>query len=207
MNISPPGFVGIDVSKYHLDVALRPSGLSWSLTNTEADCTALAARLAEHAPELIVLEATGGCESLAVAILAEAGLRIVIINPRQVRDFAKAAGKLAKTDAIDAAVLALFAERIRPEPRPLPDEASQELNALLTRRRQILEMITGEKNRLHTAREPIRRDISEHIHYLERRLACVNAELDTTIQDSPLWRTRTTSFGACPAWERSTHDR
>src|SRR6058998_2122165 len=155
-----PVFVGVDVAKEQVDVALRPSGDRWSAVNDEVGITALVARLRPLAPALIVCEATGGFERAAIAALAAAGLPIVVANPRQVRDFARATGQLAKTDAIDAQVLALFAERVRPEPRPLPDDATQALEALLTRRRQLLEMLVAEKNRLGVARPGVRRDIS-----------------------------------------------
>jgi transposase len=135
-----------------------------------------------------VLEATGGFEHAVVAALAAAGLPVVVANPRQVRDFARATGQLAKTDAIDAQVLALFAERVRPEPRRLPDEAAQALDALLTRRRQLLDMLVAEKNRLGFARPVVRRGITQHIRWLERRLGDVDHELGQMIEHSPVWR-------------------
>ena len=131
-----PLFVGVDVAKGTLDVALRPGGERWSATNDEAGVTALVARLRPLAPALVVCEATGGFERAAIAALAAAGLPVVVANPRQVRDFARATGQLAKTDQLDAGILALFAERVRPTPRPLPDAAAQLLDAVLTRRRQ-----------------------------------------------------------------------
>jgi len=139
----PAVCVGIDVSKATLDLALRPTGERWTLANDEAAIQALVHDLRPRIPSLIVLEATGGFEHAVVAALAAAGLPVVVANPRQVRDFARATGQLAKTDAIDAQVLALFAERVRPEPRPLPDEAAQALDALLTRRRQLLDMLVA----------------------------------------------------------------
>ena len=144
-------FVGIDVSKAVLDVAVSPTGEKWSVANSSEGLPELVKRLKHLQTTLIVLEASGGLERRAVAALAGAGLPIVAVNPRQVRDFAKATGKLAKTDGIDAAVLALFAERIRPTPRPLKDTETQELEALVVRRRQVVEMITAEKNRLSAA--------------------------------------------------------
>jgi transposase len=123
-----------------------------------------------------------------VAALAAGGLPVVVANPRQVRDFARATGQLAKTDAIDPQVLALFAERVRPEPRPLPTEAAQALDALLTRRRQLLDMLVAEKNRLGFARAVVRRDITQHIRWLERRLGDVDHELGQMIEQSPIWR-------------------
>ena len=140
--------VGIDVAKAELVVATRPAGEPWVVANDEPGVRELAARLRGAAPELVVLEATGGYELLAVAALAAAGLPVVVVNPRQVRDFAKATGQLAKTDRIDADVLALFGERVRPPVRPLPNAEAQALDALLTRRRQLLEMLHAERNRL-----------------------------------------------------------
>lgn len=187
---APACFVGIDVAKATLDVAVRPSGERWSAPNDEAGISALVARLRPLAPALIVLEATGGFETATVAAVAAAGLAVVVANPRQVRDFARATGQLAKTDVLDAQVLALFAERVRPEPRPLPDEAARGLDALLTRRRQLLEMRTAEQNRLGFAPAAVRRDITQHIHWLERRLRDVDSDLEQVIRTSPLWRAK-----------------
>jgi len=187
---APACFVGIDVAKATLDVAARPSGEHWSAPNDEAGIRALVARLQPLAPALIVLEATGGFETATVAAVAAAGLAVVVANPRQVRDFARATGQLAKTDALDAQVLALFAERVRPEPRPLPDAAVQALDAFLTRRRQLLEMLTAEKNRLGFAAAPVRRDITQHIRWLERRLRDVDGDLEQAIHASPVWRAK-----------------
>src|SRR5213593_5315335 len=158
-----PVFVGVDVAKEQVDVALRPSGDRWSAVNDEVGITALVARLRPLAPALIVCEATGGFERAAIAALAAAGLPVVVANPRQVRDFARATGQLAKTDELDAGMLALFAERVRPAPRPLPDDAVQALDALLTRRRQLVEMLVAERNRLLVARPAVRRDLQQHI--------------------------------------------
>jgi transposase len=187
---APACFVGIDVAKATLDVAVRPGGERWSAPNDEAGIGALVARLQPLAPALIVLEATGGFETATVAAVAAAGLAVVVTNPRQVRDFARATGQLAKTDVLDAQVLALFAERVRPEPRPLPDAAVHALDALLTRRRQLLEMLTAEKNRLGFAAAPVRRGITQHIRWLERRLRDVDSDLEQAIRGSPLWRAK-----------------
>jgi transposase len=188
---APACFVGIDVAKATLDIAARPGGERWRAPNDEAGIGALVERLRPLAPVLIVLEATGGFETATVAAVAAAGLAVVVANPRQVRDFARATGQLAKTDALDAQVLALFAERVRPEPRPLPDAAVQALDALLTRRRQLLEMLTAEKNRLGFATAPaVRRDIAQHIRWLQRRLVDVDGDLDQAIRSSPLWRAK-----------------
>ncbi|HEY6922464.1 MAG TPA: IS110 family transposase, partial [Steroidobacteraceae bacterium] len=158
--------------------------------NDEAGVTALVARLRPLNPGLIVCEATGGFERAAIAVLAAAGLPVVVANPRQVRDFARATGQLAKTDQLDAAILALFAERVRPTPRPLPDAAAQLLDAVLTRRRQLLEMLVAEKNRLGFAPKPLHRGIQAHIRWLERQLDDVTKELATLIEASPVWRAK-----------------
>lgn len=183
-------FAGIDVSKATLDVALRPSGEHWCSTNDETGITELVERLRVLAPGLIVLEATGGLERLVAAALALAGLPLAVVNPRQVRDFAKATGRLAKTDALDAAALAHFAEAIRPEPRPLPDAASQALAALVERRRQVVGMLTAEKNRYQQALPAVRPHLAAHIVWLEQALKDLDAELDEGLRASPLWRER-----------------
>ena len=191
-------FVGIDVAKATLDVAVRPSGEGWRVANTEAAIPDLVVRLGRLHPQVIVLEATGGYEHAVVAALAAAQLPVVVANPRQVRDFAKSTGQLAKTDAIDADMLACFGERVQPTPRPVPDAATQALDALLTRRRQLVEMLTAEKNRLGQARAPIRRSLRDHIRWLERQLDRVNRELDTTIQESPIWRVKDDLLQSAP---------
>ena len=183
-------FVGIDVSKAELVVAVRPGGDRWRVRNAEPALRGLCTRLEPLTPTLVVLEATGGYERAVVAALAAAGLPVVVMNPRQVRDFARATGQLAKTDRIDADTLALFAERVRPTPRPLPDEASAALDALLTRRRQLVGMLGAERNRLEHALPAVRRGICTHIRWLERRLSTVDRDLDDTIQQSPVWRAK-----------------
>jgi transposase len=183
-------FIGIDVAKAQLEFAGRPSGVTGAVPNADDGIDALVEQLQACAPTLIVLEATGGYEAAVVAALATAGLPVVVANPRQVRDFARATGQLAKTDAIDAQVLALFAERVRPTPRPLPDEAAQALDALLTRRRQLVEMLVAERNRLLVARPAVRRDLQQHIRYLERRLREADDDLHTAVKTSPLWRVK-----------------
>lgn len=185
-----PVFVGVDVAKTELVVARRPTGAAWTVPNDEAGIQELLQRLRPDPPVLVVLEATGGYERGVVAALATAGIPLVVANPRQVRDFARSTGQLAKTDRIDAAVLALFAERVRPEPRPLPDEATRALTALLARRRQLLEMLTAERNRLEHAVPAIRSDLVRHIRWLERRLHHVDHDLDRTVRSSPVWRAR-----------------
>jgi transposase len=181
-------FVGIDIAKADFVVAYRPDGTSWTATNDPKGIVATVDRLCALAPHLIVLEATGGDETALVAAVAAAGLPVVVANPRQVRDFAKATGQLAKTDRLDAQLLALFAERVHPPPRPLPDAILQQLDALMTRRRQLLDMLTAEGNRLEHAAMPIRREITRHIRWLERRVTAVDRDLDDTIQKSPVWR-------------------
>jgi transposase len=183
-------FIGIDVAKAQLEFAGRPSGVTGAVPNADDGIAALVEQLQARAPTLIVLEATGGYEAAVVAALAMAGLPVVVANPRQVRDFARATGQLAKTDAIDAQVLALFAERVRPAPRPLPDEAAQALDALLTRRRQLIGMLTAERNRLLIARPAVRRDLQQHIRFLERRLREADDDLHLAVKASPLWRVK-----------------
>jgi len=183
-------FVGVDVAKAELVVACRPEGVVWTAPNDPAGIAATVTRLRTLAPALIVVEATGGYERALVAAVAAAGLPLVVANPRQVRDFAKATGQLAKTDRLDADLLALFAERVRPTPRPLPEPILQQLDALLTRRRQLLDMLTAERNRLEHAAAPIRRSLTDHIRWLERRVAEVDRDLDDTIENSPVWRAK-----------------
>jgi transposase len=180
-------FVGIDVSRVRLDIAIRP-GAAFSITHDEPAIATLVEQLSALSPTLIVLEATGGMEIPLTSTLATAGLPVVVVNPRQVRDFAKASGRLAKTDALDAQVLAQFAEVMRPQPRPLPDAEARALAALLTRRRQLVEMLTAEKNRLLSAPSPIRKRLRTHITWLERELQSTNTALAEAIRQSPVWR-------------------
>jgi transposase len=186
--MSEDRFVGIDVSKSTLDVAMRPDGQSWTAANDEQGIWELVCRLRQLQPTLIVLEATGGFHLAVTAALAAAGLPVAVVNPRQVRDYARAVGRLAKTDTIDAAVVAEFAQRVRPDVRPLPDASTQALNALLVRRRQVVDMLTAETIRLHTAQKPIDRQITKHIQWLERQLADLNQQLDDFLRSSPVWR-------------------
>jgi transposase len=180
-------FIGIDVSKARLDVAIRPSAEKLSVSNDEAGIQALVTRLSEIKPALIVLEATGGLERSVSGALGSAQLPVVVVNPRQVRDFAKALGQLAKTDRIDAEVLARFAEAIRPPLRPLPDKVSLELRSLVARRRQLIEMMVAEKNRLSTASKAVRKRIEAHIRWLETELDRADKDLDHSIRQSPIW--------------------
>jgi transposase len=181
-------FVGIDVSKERLDVAMRPSGERESVTNDKAGIEALVKRLGGIQTTLIVLEATGGLERILMRSLASAELPVVVVNPRQVRDFAKATGQLAKTDRIDALVLARFGEAVRPALRPLPDEMTLELRALIARRRQITEMIVAERNRLSGASKSVRKRIDAHIRWLEAELDRAGKDLDQSIRQSPIWQ-------------------
>jgi transposase len=181
-------YVGIDVAKAHLDVAVGSGGQEWRVANQEEGVQEVVKRLQALSPALVVLEATGGLEVPLVAALAAAAIPTVVVNPRQVRDFAKATGRLAKTDRLDARVLARFAEAVRPPPRPLPDAQAQVLMALLTRRRQVVAMLTGEKNRLHTARPAVSQDVQRHIAWLEESLSKLDTDLGTTLRQSPLWR-------------------
>lgn len=195
---STPLFVGIDVAKERLDVALRPTLERWAVGHDDRRIALLVDRLRQVSPTLIVLEATGGLELAVTAALAAAGLPVVVVNPRQVRDFAKATGQLAKTDAIDAAVLAQFAEAVRPSVRPLPDAATQALGALLTRRRQLLEMRTAESNRLAAALPPVRRGIQAHLAWLDRQLAQLDDDLTRAIGESPVWRAKDDLLQSAP---------
>ena len=186
---SSPCFVGIDVAKDHLDVALRPTEDASTVANDADGLETLIRRLKPVEPRLVVLEATGGYEAPVAAALSTAGLPVAVVNPRQVRDFAKATGQLAKTDRIDAATLALFAERVRPEPRPLPDPVGEELRALVARRRQLLEMLGAEQNRLRHATAPsVEKGLQKHVRWLKRQLEDVDDDLERVVRDSPLWR-------------------
>jgi transposase len=191
-------FIGIDVAKAQLEFACRPSGETGSVANDDAGIRTLVTRCQGLAPTLIVLEATGGYEAAIVAALATAWLPVVVANPRQVRDFAKATGQLAKTDALDAQLLALFAERVRPTPRPLPDDTVQALDARLTRRRQLLGMLTAERNRLLIAAPTVRRDLQQHIRFLERRVREADDDLHAAIKASPAWRVKDDLFQSVP---------
>jgi transposase len=183
-----PCFVGIDVAKAQLDIALRPSGERWAVPNDASGVTMLVDRLQAHHPTLIVLEATGGLERLVTSALATAGLPVVVVNPRQARDVARATGQLAKTDALDARALAHFADVIRPTPRPLPDAQTQELRALLGRRQQLVGMRTAEQHRLAGTSARLTKDIAAHIAWLNAGIATLDADLETLLRASPLWR-------------------
>jgi transposase len=187
-------FVGIDVAKAELVVSVLPSVERFTVANDERGVRTLVERLRPIAPQLIVLEATGGYELLAVAALVAAGLPALVVNPRQVRDFAKATGQLAKTDRIDADVLARFADVVRPALRAVPDEQAQELEALLTRRRQLLEMLQAEKNRtgqvFGKGKRLVKKSLKSHIAFLERELRMTDTDLGDMVKASPAWRER-----------------
>ncbi len=181
-------FIGIDVSKAQLDVAVHGAE-GFAVQNSEAEVMGLCERLTALAPELVVMEASGGYERLCVAALAHAGLPVALVNPRQVREFARATGVVAKTDRLDAQVLAHFAAAVRPAVRPLPDAQHQALDELLARRRQIVAALVAEKNRLGLVRtSTVKRTLREAVRTYERLLALVDLELDEMIKASPLWR-------------------
>ena len=183
-------YVGIDVSKKNLDIAVRPGDEHWTVANDEDGIDELVNRLKSIGPRLVVLEATGGIELAVTGGLADAGLLVAVVNPRQVRDFAKAMGRLAKTDSLDAQVLAQFGQMVQPTPRPLRDAEAQALSALLSRRRQLVGMMTQEKNRLYADQPSVQHDIRQHIVYMEKRLAKLDDDLGGTLRKSPLWRER-----------------
>ena len=186
--VDVPCFMGIDVAKAQLDIAVRPSGERWAVPNNTDGVATLVEQVQALHPTLIVLEATGGLERAATAALATAGLPVVVVNPRQARDFARAIGQLAKTDALDARALAHFADVIRPTPRPLPDAQTQELRALLGRRQQLIVMRTAEQNRLAGTSGRLQTDIEAHITWLNERLATLDDDIETLLRASPLWR-------------------
>lgn len=188
MSKSAPTFVGVDVSKDKLDVAVRPAQERFSASNDDAGIAELRKRLKQHRGALVVIEATGGLEHRVAAALSTSGFRVAIVNPRQVRDYGRAIGQLAKTDEIDADLLALFGEKVSPDPRPLPDKDLQVLQALVARRRQIQEMLTAERNRLGAAREPaVSQGLKKHIEWLRKQVKDVDRQLGDAIKNSPVW--------------------
>jgi transposase len=181
--------VGIDVSKDRLDVALRPSGEIFAVERNSAGLDLLVARLKDLSPRIVALEATGGFETVVAAALAAAGLPVVIINPANVRSFAKAIGQRAKSDPIDAGVIAYFAEATKPEPRPLPDEATRLLADLTARRRQIIEMMVAERQRERRVTAPrLKKSITRLLKALQKELTSVDADIDDAVRGSPAWR-------------------
>lgn len=183
-------FVGIDVAKAHLDIAVLPEGRCWRAAHDETGIEGLIAQLRAVAAEAIIVEASGGLEIALSAALVGAQLPVVVVNARQVRDFAKATGRLAKTDALDAQLLARFGQAVRPEPRPLKDAQTRALSDLVVRRRQLVGMLVAEQNRLATASAAVRQDIRAHIRWLQQRLDDLDGELRRSVQDSPAWRAR-----------------
>jgi transposase len=185
-------FIGVDVAKAELVVAVHPSEARWTVANDERGVRTLVERLRDVTPTLIVLEATGGYELLCVAALAAAELPVVVVNPRQVRDFARATGQLAKTDRLDADILARFAEHVRPALRPIPGAEAQELDAMLTRRRQLIEMLGAERNRLGQVfgkgKRAVKKSLKTHIAFLERELRIADTDLGDAVRHSPVWR-------------------
>ena len=183
-------YVGIDVAKKRLEVAVLPNGTQWSVPNTPKGVEGLAARLSGLTPALAVVEATGGLERVVLDGLAAAGIPTALVNPRRVRDFAKASGRLAKTDRLDAAILAQFGWAMRPQPRPLPNAQTRELEELVERRRQVVVMITMEENRLGQAHGPVRQAIQRHIDWLKGEVEQYDVHLRERIEERPQWRER-----------------
>jgi transposase len=182
-------FVGIDVAKDQLEVHLRPTGEQFIVATADASLAGLAARLQTHPPTIVVLEATGGDEVPVAAALGSAGLPVAVVNPGQVRAFARAVGQLAKTDRLDAQVLALFAARVRPPARPLATEQALALGALVARRRQLVDMLGAERHRRQQVRERrLQRQLTAHITWLEKALRDLERDLNDMVRDSPLWR-------------------
>jgi transposase len=190
-------FVGIDVSKTQLDVALRPEA-RWAMPNEASGITTIISRLQTIGPSLIVLEATGGMERSLVRALVAATLPVVVVDPRQVRDFAKATGRLAKTDRLDADMLAHFAEVIRPTVRPMPEAETQALAERSARRRQVVTMLTVEQQHLSSASPAVRKRIQQHLRWLTAELARIDDELDQVIQQNPIWREKDTWLRSVP---------
>ncbi|MFL6465261.1 MAG: IS110 family transposase [Bryobacteraceae bacterium] len=180
-------WVGIDVSKAQLDVAVRPTGETWSVANDATGIKQLTKTLKKQMTSLIVLEATGGYENAVALSLKKAGLAVAVVNPRQVRSFARALGRLAKTDPIDAKLLAHFGEAVRPEAKPSPDQQSIELNQLVARRRQLVEMLVAERNRRLSASGAVQRDIETILRFLETRLTKIDHEIQTMLDEHPEW--------------------
>lgn len=191
-------FVGIDVSSEKLDVAWHGEETTRALSNDDAGIEELVGLLREKAVALVVLEATGGYEAAVVAALSLAGLSVAVVNPRQVRDFAKATGKLAKSDAIDAAVLAHFGAAVRPQVRALGDEQARELKQVVARRRQLQEMITAERNRLRLSGKAVGPRIEAHIEWLESELKDMDRQLRGCLRASPVWREKDELYRSVP---------
>ena len=182
-------FIGIDVAKDRLDVHLRPSGEAFAVARDGEGLAQLVERLQALAPHLVAMEATGGYETIVASALAAARLPLAVVNPRQIRDFARATGKLAKTDRIDAAVIAHFAEAVRPPARPIADAQAQALGELVARRRQVIEMIVAERNRRRRATQRrVLRAIERHLELLQTELSELDHDIDSAIRNSPAWQ-------------------
>jgi transposase len=192
-------YVGIDVSKDRLDVHVRPLGEAFTVARDGEGLAALVARLAPLAPHLVAVEATGGFETTVAAAIAGAALPLAVVNPAQVRHYAQALGRRAKTDAIDAEVIARFAEATRPEPRPLPDEATQALAELVTRRRQIIAMMVAERQRATRLPKRLKRSCERVVRVLEKELAALDQDIDTTVRGSPAWRAKEDLLASVPS--------
>ena len=192
-------YVGVDVAKAQMDVAVRPSDDGWVVANDGSGLRQLVSRLKTLEPQIVVLEASGGLELPLVAALAVDELPVVVVNPRQVRDFARATGRLAKTDALDASVLAHFGEAVKPPVRPLRDAETQTLNSLVARRHQVMSMLVSERNRLNTAiAVAVRSSIEAHIEWLQRELDDLDTDLRQTLQQSPVWREKDNLLRSVP---------
>lgn len=191
-------YVGVDVAKETLDIAVHPRQKTKPFRNSEAGINGAVIYIKGLAPTLVVMEATGGLEMSLAAALGASGIPVAVVNPRQVRDYAKSMGKLAKTDTIDAQVMADFAAAVHPEPRPLTDSQTQQLKDILTRRSQLSEMITAEKNRLYRARRPVSDHIKAHIAWLERELGEMDSNLRRFVQGSPIWKEKDNLLQSVP---------
>ena len=197
-------FVGIDVSRARLDAHRLPDGAARSFGHDAAGLAALVDWLAAVPPDLVVLEATGGLQLRAAAAIGAAGLAVAVVNPRQVRDFARACGRLAKTDRLDAQAIAGFAAAIRPEPRPLPDAGRQALIDLLARRRQLIEMRTAGKLRLGSVAPALRASLREHIAWLARAIEAIDGEIDAQVRASAIWRHEAALLASVPGVGKGT---
>lgn len=191
-------FVGIDVAKAKLDVGQVPGGETWRVDHDEAGIATVVERLVALRPTLVIVEATGGLELAVVAALVAAVVPVQVVNPRQARDFAKATGQLAKTDRLDALVLARFGAAIRPTPRPIPDAALQEVRALVARRRQLQAMVVAEKNRRASAPRRLHAQLDEHLTWLRRAVADLDKDLEKTIRGTSAWQTAVTRWRSVP---------
>ncbi|MEW6533724.1 MAG: IS110 family transposase [Thermodesulfobacteriota bacterium] len=195
---SSEAFVGVDISKVELEVGVHPQARTWKVANNDAGITELAMKLVELQPRLVIMEATGGLERPVQVVLEEAGLPVRVVNPRQSRDFAKALGLLAKTDAIDALMLARYGESVKPEPRPSKDKETRELEALLVRGRQLVHMLAAEKNRLSCAVKSIRPSIEANIAWLKKCLKEIEKETNRFIKNMPIWREKDKIIRSAP---------